>query len=140
MKVLIDTNVLVSAALKNKTPEEVILFIVSHADWEWIVSPDILAEYKAVLSRAKFGLPEDVLRKWHAFLDASTTLIEVDAALEFPRDQKDARFLACALAANADFFVTGDRDFTEALKLVNTIILSVSLFKKLVCDEYREAP
>ena len=137
MKVLIDTNVLVSAALKNKTPEEVILFVASHADWEWIISPDILTEYKAVLSRAKFDLPEDVLRQWHAFLDASTTLVEVDTALEFPRDQKDVRFLACALAANADFFITGDRDFTEARKLVNTIILSVSLFKKLVCDEYQ---
>jgi putative PIN family toxin of toxin-antitoxin system len=134
MKVLIDTNVLVSAALKNKTPEEVILFVASHADWEWIVSPDILAEYKAVLGRAKFGLPDDVLRKWHAFLDATTTLVEVDAALEFPRDQKDAKFLACALAAQADFFITGDHDFTEARKLVNTTILSASMFKRLVCD------
>jgi hypothetical protein len=34
----------------------------------------------------------------------------------------------------ADLFVTGDRDFTEAQKVVNTIILSVSLFKKLVVD------
>ena len=34
----------------------------------------------------------------------------------------------------ADLFVTGDRDFTEAQKVVNTIILSVFLFKKLVVD------
>ena len=58
MKVLIDTNVLVSAALKDKIPEEVILFVVSHADVQWIVSPDILAEYKVVLNRSKFGLPQ----------------------------------------------------------------------------------
>jgi hypothetical protein len=30
--------------------------------------------------------------------------------------------------------ITGDRDFIEAQKLVNTTIISVSLFKKLVCD------
>ncbi len=61
MKVLIDTNVLV-AALKDKDPEAVILFVVEQPDFEWIVSADILAEYKAVLSRAKFDLPDNVRR------------------------------------------------------------------------------
>ena len=36
--------------------------------------------------------------------------------------------------ANAEFFITGDRDFTEAQRLVNTNILSVALFKQLVCE------
>ena len=58
----------------------------------------------------------------------------MEAVPDFPRDQKDAKFLACAQAAEADYFITGDRDFTEAKKLVTTTILSVSLFKQLVCD------
>jgi putative PIN family toxin of toxin-antitoxin system len=134
MKVLIDTNVLVSAALKDKIPEEVILFVVSHADMQWVVSPNILAEYKAVLSRNKFDLPPEIRNKWFDVLDAFTTVVEAGVAIEFPRDRQDAKFLACALAANADFLITGDRDFAEAQKLVNTTIISVSLFKKLVCD------
>jgi putative PIN family toxin of toxin-antitoxin system len=134
MRVLIDTNVLVSAALKDKIPEEVILFVVSHADMQWIVSPDILAEYKAVLGRKKFGLPPEIRAKWFDVLDTCTTVVMADVAIEFPRDRQDAKFLACALAANADFLITGDRDFIEAQKLVNTTIISVSLFKKLVCD------
>lgn len=28
--------------------------------------------------------------------------------VDFPRDQKDAKFLACALTTNAEFFITGD--------------------------------
>ena len=63
MKVLIDTNVLVSAALKDKDPEMVILFVAEQPDFEWIVSAEILAEYKAVLSRPKFSLPDDVRRR-----------------------------------------------------------------------------
>ncbi len=132
MRVLIDTNVLISAALKDKDPEAAILFVVEQPDFEWIVSVDILAEYKAVLSRSKFGLPEEVRRRWFALFDAVTTLVEVTTPFEFPRDQKDAKFLACALSANAEFFITGDRDFSQAQKLINTTILSVSLFKKLV--------
>lgn len=103
MKVVIDTNVLVSAALKNREPETVILFIVARTDFEWIVSPEILAEYKDVLSRKKFGLPKEVQRRWFDVLDRLTTVIEVDVAIDFPRDQKDAKFLACALTANIAF-------------------------------------
>lgn len=132
MKVVIDTNVLTSAALKDKDPEAVILHIVEQPDFAWVVSSEVLAEYKEVLSRPKFDLPEAVRRKWFELLDAVTTPIEVSLSFEFPRDQKDAKFLACALAAGAEFFITGDRDFSQAQKLLNTTILSVSLFKKLV--------
>lgn len=134
MKVLIDTNVLVSAVLKNRDPETVILFVAGQADFEWIVSSEILTEYKEVLSREKFGLPGEVRQQWFELLDVFTTLVEVDVAIDFPRDQKDAKFLACALAVEADLLVTGDRDFTEAQKVVNTIIPSVSLFTKLVVN------
>jgi uncharacterized protein len=131
MKIVIDTNVLVSEALKDKDPEAVILYAVEQPDLTWVVSPEVLAEYKEVLSRPKFALPETVLRKWVELLDAVTTTVEVNLAFEFPRDHKDAKFLACALAADAEFFITGDRDFSQAQKLLNTTILSVSLFKKL---------
>ncbi len=49
MRVVNDTNVVVSAALKNRTPEEVILFIAGQEDFEWIVLPAIVEEYNEVL-------------------------------------------------------------------------------------------
>ena len=134
MRVVIDTNVLVSAILKNKDPEAVIVWMFGRADWQWVVSPDILTEYKGVLSRDKFRLTPEVRQKWFDLLDALATVVDVDTPLEFPRDQTDAKFLACALAAQANYFITGDSDFAEARKLVATTILPVSLFKKLVCD------
>jgi len=132
MKVVIDTNVLVSAVLKDRDPEKVILYVASQPDLEWIVSPLILKEYKDVLSREVFGLPADVLRAWFSLLDAMTVMINVDLAIEFPRDRKDAPFLACALFADADYLVTGDRDFSEAQKLLKTTILSVSQFVTII--------
>jgi len=60
----------------------------------------------------------------------------VEIPVSFPRDVKDAKFLACALAAGADFLVTGDRDFTEARKLGRTKIVSVSQFNELVCRAF----
>ena len=36
MRVVVDTNVLVSAVLRDRIPQEVILFITAHEDVEWI--------------------------------------------------------------------------------------------------------
>jgi uncharacterized protein len=134
MKVIIDTNVLVSAALSGRNPEFVILFIVSNSEIEWVVSAEILQEYKEVLSRKKFKLNQEQLNRWYEIFNNATVLISPRLKIDFPRDQKDAKFLSCAVEANADFLITGDLDFTEAQTLVQTTIVSVSSFKKLVCD------
>jgi len=134
MKIVIDTNILVSAALRDRDPEVVILFVLEQKDHQWIVSSEILEEYKTVLSRKRLDLSEATKQRWFYLLDALTTLVEVKLEIEFPRDQKDAKFIACALAANAEFFITGDKDFTEAQRLLSTTIVSVSQFKQLVID------
>ena len=133
MRVLIDTNVLVSAILKDRDPEKVILFVAGQDDMEWIVSPEIMAEYRAVLTRPKFGLPSEIIESWFVMLDTLTICYNSKQEFDFPRDQKDAKFLACAISANADYFITGDRDFSGAQKLLSTTIISVTQFVKYVC-------
>jgi len=134
MRVVVDTNVLVSAVLRDRIPQEVILFITAHEDVEWIVSSEICDEYKEVLKRPKFGLPDDLCQSWFDMLDLLTIPFEVDFRIDFPRDRKDAKFLACAISSDADYLITGDRDFTEAQRLLSTTILSATQFKLLVCD------
>ncbi|MEC4815107.1 MAG: putative toxin-antitoxin system toxin component, PIN family [Scytonema sp. PMC 1069.18] len=134
MKIIVDTNVLVSAVLKGREPRAVVQFIIDNTTCDWIVSEEILAEYKEVLSRSKFKLTSEVRLQWLEILDTVTTLIEVNEKIDFLRDKKDAKFLVCAKVAEADFLITGDSDFNEARNLVKTTIISVSLFKKLVCD------
>ncbi|MCK6538483.1 MAG: putative toxin-antitoxin system toxin component, PIN family [Anaerolineales bacterium] len=135
MKVIIDTNVLLSAAWKDKTPEEVVLWILSQDDWEWVVSEDILTEYREVIHREKFGLDSEILDRWETIIRELTTLIDINIDIEFPRDKRDAKFLACALISQADYFITGDKDFSEAKKIINTTVISVSAFKNLVIQK-----
>jgi putative PIN family toxin of toxin-antitoxin system len=76
MKVIIDTNVVVSAALKGRNPEEVILRIASNPEkYQWMVSSEILSEYKEVLSRSKFNLSPADIQRWYRLIDAFTTVI-----------------------------------------------------------------
>jgi putative PIN family toxin of toxin-antitoxin system len=138
MRVVIDTNILVSAAISGRNPEAVILFIVANPAFEWIVSTEILTEYKEVLSRSRLKLSSSQQERWFILFDQATTIIDVDVEIDFPRDRKDAKFIACALAGKANFLITGDLDFTEAQTLMDTTIISVSLFKRLVCDVRNE--
>ncbi|MDO8752512.1 MAG: putative toxin-antitoxin system toxin component, PIN family [Anaerolineales bacterium] len=134
MKVVIDTNVVLSAAWRDKKPEAVVLWIMVQDDWEWVVSDEILAEYRDVLRREKFSIAAEKLERWERIITKLTNRIDVDIDFEFPRDPNDAKFLACALAAKADYFITGDKDFSELKKAMNTTILSVSTFKSLFID------
>ena len=133
MRVVVDTNVVVSAILRDRLPEKVLLFVIAQPDFEWVASPEILEEYRAVLRRPKFSLPDSLLAEWDEHFRSVVAEWPVRSPVELPRDVKDAKFLACALAADADFLITGDRDFSEAGKLGNTKILSVAQFNEWVC-------
>ncbi len=49
----------------------------------------------------------------------------------FPEVQKDGKFLECTIASNADYFITGDRDFNEST-LLTTQIISVAQFQATI--------
>jgi putative PIN family toxin of toxin-antitoxin system len=133
MRVVVDTNVVISPILRDRRPEKVLLFIISRPDFEWVASPDILVEYQEVLKRSKFSLPAALLAHWNERFLSAIAVWPVHISVSFPRDVKDAKFLACALASKADYFVTGDRDFTEAYEVGHTKIVSVTQFDELVC-------
>ena len=129
MNVLIDTNVLLSAALRDKLPERVVLQVATGDDLRWLVTPEILAEYTEVLRRPKFGLEQETLERWAELLAMRTVDLGSPAtAPDFPRDPKDAPFLAAALAVHADFLSTGDKHLLQAKDIVATRIVTVAEF------------
>ena len=133
IRVVIDTGIVVSAAFRDRDPERVVLFIAESKDFEWVVSPAILKEYNEVLARKKFGLSEEILAKWRRTFHIFTTLVEPDLEVDFPRDQKDAKFLECAISCGAEYLITGDNDFEEAEREIETTVISVSQFIRSFC-------
>lgn len=133
MKVVIDTNVIVSAVLRDRNPEKAILYVVDRPEvFDWIVSTPILAEYKQVLSRPKFKAIDNVRSHWLNLIDEAVKIIDVITPVDFPRDPNDAKFLECAIASNADYLVTGDRDFDELSDLQNIQVVSAARFLEIV--------
>jgi putative PIN family toxin of toxin-antitoxin system len=125
---VIDTNLLLSAAFRDRLPERVLLWCVAPQSIVWLVTPEILAEYVDVLRRPKFALPQAVIAHWEDLVRHRTTVIEPNVDIELVRDRKDAKFLNCAAAGAADYLITGDRDFDDARDLVTARILSARDF------------
>jgi uncharacterized protein len=115
-RVVLDTSTLVSAALRiGSVPHQALLKALSSCDV--CASADTLAELQDVLSRKKFDRYLDresrlgfvALMRRHVNLYAVEDA-EMEAALPPCRDPKDTKFLALALAAEADVLVSSDDD------------------------------
>ena len=129
MKIVLDTNVLVSAAWRDRLPERVVLYIATSADCDWIVTAPILSEYVSVLKRPMFNLPGELLQQWAELVEMRTIVIPLPETVTPPlRDSSDAMFLAAAIVGEADFLITGDNDLLSAKLSITTRIISVADF------------
>lgn len=108
-KVVIDTNVLVSALLTEHGTEATVLDFVIAGKLAWCVSEAVLAEYEATLLRPKF---KRIDRRKIAAALALARLGEmavITKRLSHSPHESDNRFYECASVTAADYLVTGNR-------------------------------
>lgn len=128
MKVVVDTNVLVSAIWRDRSPEKVWPYIIAKPDFTWVASKEIIDKYRRILLRPKFGLSSSLLAQWDEQIRTVISVWAVDVVVGLPRDVSDGKFLACAKVTGADFLITGDRDFATAVNFGLPTIISVRQF------------
>ena len=122
MKVFLDTNVLISAFTTRGLCAELFEGVVG--EHELIICDLVLQELQRVL-REKFRLPEPVIGRYLGLLRAEGRIAETTA--DIPpikiKDPDDVPILACAIAANADAFVTGDKELLALGKVGNMPVI-----------------
>jgi putative PIN family toxin of toxin-antitoxin system len=108
--VLVDTNVLVSAALRGCKPRE-LLDAAEEGGCTLILSVHILSELAAVLARPILAVTEDEAAALIEALVAIAEVMPVEGAPEGEcRDRDHEPVLVAALVGKADFIVAGDKD------------------------------
>lgn len=121
IRVIIDTNVIVSANIKAESAEA--LDLVTNQHLRLYVSAPILEEYAAVLSRPKFRFDTVQVQKVMDLIRNVSVVVKPSRSLSVSPDEPDNRFLECAEAASAEYLVTGNkRHFPKAwrgTKIVN---------------------
>ncbi len=109
VRVVLDTNVFVSAAIKPRGASAEVLFLAADGKFDLVVSPLILSELEVVLSRPKIGFSEDKIRETVSAIMAIAKMVHPRIRLSaVKKDEADNRILECAVEAKADILVTGD--------------------------------
>lgn len=109
IRVVLDTNVIVSAHLNEEGLEASLLTLALAGKIELCVSEAILAEYEGVLRRKKFSLSPRRITHSLSRIRKASLLVQPSRALYVATDPDDNRFLECVEVAQADYLVTGNR-------------------------------
>lgn len=105
-----DTNVIVSALISKSSETAVVKAFESLLSGEVIplYNSDILSEYKEVLHRDKFNLPEYLITKVLKYIETNGVASERVDSGEVFIDPGDAVFYEVALSKGDSFLVTGN--------------------------------
>ncbi len=118
MRVVLDTNTLVSGIISAGGPPRRLLDCARTQAFEWYSSAILLAELLDVLSRDKFARRLEVAGlKPQGIVADLRRLASLVAPADVPRvifaDPDDDHVLACAIAARAELIVSGDRHLLD---------------------------
>jgi|SRR5580704_10805367 putative PIN family toxin of toxin-antitoxin system len=109
IRVVLDTNVVVSAHLKSEGYERHVLDLVLAGKLQLAASEAILTEYADVLTRAKFGIGVKHVAKSMWLIRSAARIVRPRHELKVTSDPADNRFLEYAESARADYLVTGNK-------------------------------
>lgn len=108
MRIVLDANVVIAAFATRGLCESVFEFCL--AGHEVFLSADLIDEITKTL-RLKIKLPDGAVDGVRKLLQEYGTMIEpTSVPLDACRDPDDVKILGLAMAAGADYIVTGDKD------------------------------
>jgi len=132
LKVVLDTNVLVSALLFKGELSKIVDL------WERgriipLISKETFDEFKKVIAYPKFSLTGDEIK---TIIEENVLpffeVVEANEVIkDVCKDRDDNKFLSCAVSAGADYIVTGDREFCELGKFRTVKIITPLKFLKM---------
>ncbi len=127
MKVVFDTNILVSALVFPEGSAELALQrVIEHRD-TLVISRAIIRELLAVLAR-KFARDAEELAHLAVFLEELGQIVETERNVTVLADQPDNRILECAVAGRAELIVTGDRAMLRRRRFEGVRIVSLRAY------------
>lgn len=136
MKIVLDTNVVVSGLLNPFGPPGEIVRLVAAGEIALCFDPRILSEYEEVLKRPKFGFRAALMEALIDFIRMTGSSVTARSLPVDLPDPDDGMFIEVALAGDADYLVTGNTRHFPATHRHGVKVLSPHQFLKI----HRNAP
>jgi putative PIN family toxin of toxin-antitoxin system len=132
MRVVLDTNVILSAILFGGKPRKVLEAALS-GSLKICISESIIEELQNVLQRPKFGLTSQILQGVISELTSIAGWVLPKKHLELIEDDPtDNQVLDCAIEANADYIISGDGHLLQLGKCGSTLIMNPDSFVRIL--------
>ena len=134
MKVVFDTNILVSALVFPGGRADAALRRILEEQDQLIISKAILAELLRVLG-SKFSRDSEELAHVAVFLSELALTVKPRRRLQVVKDEPDNRILECAVAGDADYIVSGDSHLLSLRDYQGIQILTPAAFLLLLSQQ-----
>lgn len=139
-KIVLDTNIFVSAVLKSQSNPGHILDLIREKKFTLALSPDIILEIVTVLYYPKLkkihGLTPKGIKSYSEGLKSIAEIVVPTKRLDVIEDDpSDNIYLECAIESGADFIVSGDHHLTDLETYKDVQIINPATFLKIIQDE-----
>ncbi len=135
MRLILDTNVLVSALIQRNYPYFIVDTILVDLNLQLCIFTKLFAEYLDVLNREKFSRFPDFHARAQALLadiEGRSLRFEPSKTVNIIEDDADNRLLELAEACEAEYIVTGNTNDFTMTKYKGTKIVSPKDFFELL--------
>jgi len=137
LRLVLDTNVVVSAAIKPEGLQRTVVLLAISKPARWYVSDAIVGEYSAVLARSELKIRRGLRQQLLQLIKDHCHIIVPSRLPQITTDPADNIFIECADAARADYLVTGnERHFPRFWK--STKIISSREFLNIIAPHLVE--
>jgi putative PIN family toxin of toxin-antitoxin system len=125
LRVVLDTNIIVSALLTDQGLPALILDLAISRRIQLFYSQALMSEYEEVLSRRRFDFPPKKVKKTLAEIKrAGIDIFPTQTIILITEDPKDNRILEASQTAQAHYIITGNRKHFPFQKFKKTRIVS----------------
>jgi putative PIN family toxin of toxin-antitoxin system len=133
MRIVLDTNILISAFVSTKGASAQLLWRCQAGELELLVSENTLAELRRVLTypriRMHLHYNDEQIERFIDYLQHFSTIVTPpDEARVVPDDADDDKFIALAVAGEAQYLVTGDEHLLSVGRHQGITILKPAAF------------
>ena len=108
MKIVLDTNVLISGIFWGGHPKKILEMVVK-GTVKLYATESIVKEYFRIIEKIGKKNPS-IVNEWNMLLLDLLNIIEATEEIAICRDEYDDMFIECAVACGAKYIVSGDED------------------------------
>jgi putative PIN family toxin of toxin-antitoxin system len=127
VKIVIDTNVVVSALFFGGKPEKLLQYAIRESI-NAVVSKEIIDEYNELSLRMTSKYPEKQKRFPLDDFISACAVVHPSRKITVCRDSDDNKFLECATEAKCLYVVSGDNDLLDLKSFEGVEIITVAQF------------